>query len=331
MAVLPPLSSFRSALIVKPSSLGDIVHTLPAVHLIKHAHPHLHIRWIANPEWLPLIQGADCVDETIEFPRKRFRGLAALPRYVSWAREFRRNASAGPEIVLDFQGLLRSAFISRASGSRTIVGLSDAREGARHFYHHTVTVDPAAHAVDRYLAMPEAFGINVDRHRLHWPLPPGEPVTGSNLPNDFVLVHPWSRGEGKSLSPAVLNALLEALAPRPVVLVGKCDSLPESLPAHVCDLANQTTLAQLIWLMRRAAWNISVDSGPMHIAAAVNDHTLGIHTWSDPRKVGPYNPRALVWKASCVASRQEFSDADCQEHSQITEAAVPAILQAISR
>lgn len=329
MAALPPLSSFRSALIVKPSSLGDIVHTLPAVHLIKQAHPHLHLRWIANPEWLPLIQGAPCVDEVIEFPRRQFRGLAGLNRLRKWGLKFAKLPRETPEISLDFQGLLRSAFICRVSGSPAKVGLSDAREGARFFYNHVVEVDASSHAVDRYLAMPEAFGISVDRNHLHWPLPPGEPITELNIPKDFVLVHPWSRGEGKSLSPAVLSALLDALAPRPIVLVGRCEATPENLPAHVFDLSNKTTLAQLIWLMRRAAWNISVDSGPMHIAAAVNDRTLGIHTWSDPRKVGPYNPKALVWKSGRITTRSALTDEECRTEMLFGEAAVGDLLQVL--
>lgn len=330
MAALPDLREFRSALIVKPSSLGDIVHTLPAVHLIKQAHPHLHIRWIANPEWLPLIRGAACVDETLEFPRKRFRGLAALPRYVEWAKEFRRHPKMEPEIVLDFQGLLRSAFISRASGSHPIIGLSDSREGAGYLHDHIIAVDSGSHAVDRYLSVPEAFGIRVDRSDLHWPLPDGEPVTSSNLPANFVLVHPWSRGEEKSLDLDALQALLNTLAPRPVVLVGVTADVPPTLPPNVINLANATSLAQLIWLMRRAAWNISVDSGPMHIAAAVNDRTLGLHTWSDPRKVGPYNPKALVWKAGRIAPRSEFNESECMSHHAIGVEAAAAIARYVT-
>ena len=76
--MLPSLRDFRSALIVKPSSLGDIVHTLPAVHALRQAHPHLKLRWLANTEWTPLIQGSPLIDEVIPFPRKQFRGLAGL-------------------------------------------------------------------------------------------------------------------------------------------------------------------------------------------------------------------------------------------------------------
>jgi heptosyltransferase I len=330
MAALPPLSGFRSALIVKPSSLGDIVHTLPAIHLIKEAHPALRIRWIANPEWLPLIQGAPCVDETTTFPRAHLRGWAALPRWLSWARQFRGSRSRTPEIALDFQGLLRSALICRASGADCIVGLSDAREGATLFHQHRVTVDAAAHAVERYLMLPRAFGIPVDTSSLHWPLPAGEPMAEmAHLP-PFVLVHPWSRGQGKSLSSAALEALLKALAPRPVVLVGKCAEPPTQLPQHVHNLANATSLAQLIWLMRRADWNISVDSGPMHIAAAVSDRTIGIHSWSDPRKVGPFNPAALVWKAGRLASRKDFSAEECQQDTAFAAGHVTELVARLS-
>ena len=62
------------------------------------------------------------------------------------------------------------------------------------------------------------------------------------------------------------------------------------------NLLNRTTLLELIWLIRRAQWVVSVDSGPMHMAAALTANLLSIHTWSDPRLVGPYQAEAWVWK-----------------------------------
>jgi ADP-heptose:LPS heptosyltransferase len=92
--------------------------------------------------------------------------------------------------------------------------------------------------------------------------------------------------------------------------------------AHINDFSHRTTLPELIWVLRQARWVISVDSGPMHIAAGVNDRTLGIHTWSDPRKVGPYNPRAWVWKAGRIAHRTDFTPAEStQERSVAVQAA----------
>ena len=85
------------------------------------------------------------------------------------------------------------------------------------------------------------------------------------------------------------------------------------------DLTGRTTLPELIWLMRRARACVSVDSGPMHIAAAVNDRTLGLHTWTDPRKVGPYNASAWVWKAARIAHRGEFSEEECMKDAHVAE------------
>jgi ADP-heptose:LPS heptosyltransferase len=326
---LPDLKHYRSVLIVKPSSLGDIVHTLPSVALLRQAYRHLRIRWIANPEWLPLLEGSSCVDETIPFPRRKLRGIAAPLHYTHWASEFRELPREDPELILDFQGLFRSAMIANARGSRPIIGLSDAREGASFFCDNIIPVDPAAHAVDRYLCLPAALGVTRGPDPLPWPLPEGTPPADS-LPEDYVLLHPWSRGEGKSMPADALARFIEVLAPRPIVLVGMTQEPVASLPRHVTSLVNQTSLAQLIWLMRKARWNISVDSGPMHIAAAVNPRTLGIHTWSDPRKVGPYCEEALVWKAGRVAHRREFTRLECQSERAFVEADVEAAVQVLS-
>lgn len=322
---LPSLRNFRSLLIVKPSSLGDIVHTLPAVHAIRQAYPDLRLRWIANAEWTPLLNGSAIVDEVIPFPRKTFRGIGGLVRAAKWARQWRRTAREEPEIILDFQGLLRSALICRARGSRPVVGLSDAREGAGAFYDHIVPVEAAAHAVDRYLELPRALGIEIEKRSLEFPLPEGTRPAGLPETGDWIVVHPWSRGAGKALEPAVLQTLCDSLAPHPVVLVGIPGDAPIPRGSHLTDLSNRTTLAELIWLLRRACFNISVDSGPMHIAAAVNASTLGIHTWTDPRKVGPYDPRAWVWKAGQIARRADLSAETCLTTRVVTAADASAI------
>lgn len=317
---LPSLADFQSAMIVKPSSLGDIVHTLPAVQAIKAAYPHLQLRWLANTEWTPLLQGSPLLEEVIPFPRKQFRGFSGMLAMRQWRKTWRQMPRGNPEIVLDFQGLLRSGFLSKSRGSRAIVGLSDSREGARFFHDHVIPVNAAGHAVDRYLSLPRAFGIEIDAANLNFPLAEGTRPAGWPEREDLILVHPWSRGEGKSLSPQTLQALCTALAPHPVVLVGMTSEKTLPQGSHIVDFSNRTTLAELIWVLRQAQFVISVDSGPMHMAAAVNDATLGIHTWSDPRQVGPYNPRAWVWKSGRIAHRADFTAAQCDASQQVTEA-----------
>ena len=322
-----------SILIVKPSSLGDIVHSLPAVDAIRKAYPTVKLRWIANTEWMPLLENSPILDEVLEFPRKKFRGLAAIGRIMKWAGDWRASGrSAAPEWVLDFQGLLRSALISKDRGSGPIIGLSDAREGASWFYTLTVPVNTGAHAVDRYLELPRALGIPVPLpSEVSFPLPIGTRPNG--WPDDEqppIVVHPWSRGQGKSLTDTQLQQLCDQLTPCRVVIVGRSEGQPAPSGDHIVDLSNQTSLPELIWVMREATWCISVDSGPMHIASAVNPRTLGIHTWSDPRKVGPYHPACFVWKSGRIAHRDEFSESECISREPIDEAAMEAIAQFVT-
>lgn len=285
-------SAVNSLLVVKPSSLGDIVHTLPAVQLLVARHPHISVRWVANTEWTPLLTGHPDIDEVIPFPRKEMRGLAAPLKFWKWSRQLREPRA--PDLTLDFQGLLRSALIARRSGAPLVAGLSDAREGARHLYHRIAAVDPKAHAVDRYLSLIAALGITIP-DAVETRLPRGK-KPAADVPEDFILLHPFSRGDGKSLSSHHVRLLCEEMAPLPIVIAGRRDAPLTGLPKNAVDLLNQTSLTELIWLMERADFTVSVDSGPMHMAAAINDRLLGIHTWSNPTKVGPYRKTAHVWK-----------------------------------
>lgn len=286
----------RSILVVKPSSLGDVVHTLPAVARVREAHPQATITWLINPEWAPLLRGNPDIDHVHIFPRSELRGWKTATGLLPWLRETRRLR---PDFALDFQGLLRSALIARVSGAGRVIGMSDGREGSRLFYHESACVDRKSHAVERYLRLAAAAGAT-EEGELRFPLPSGDALPNFDVDQQFVVLHPFARGSGKSLSAAVISAFCAELAPRRVVIVGRGGAQPPQCD-NAIDLTNQTTLLQLVWLLRHAQWTISVDSGPMHIAAAVNDRLISIHTWTDPHRVGPYNSNAWVWKNGAVA------------------------------
>ncbi len=278
-------------LIIKPSSLGDIIHTLPAVAAIRDASPDSEITWVINPEWAPLLRGNRDIDHVHIFPRGEFRGLGAPGRLWPWIRETRQLR---PEVALDFQGLLRSALIAKISGAKTILGMSDAREGSRLFYHQIARVNRQEHAVDRYLKLSETFGAPA-QDSMRFPIPSGDPLRRFDPFPGFVVLHPHARGRSKSIGTTVIQEFCRALAPARVIIVGKSNR-KFSVPENCVDLSNQTTLLQLVWLLRKAAFVISVDSGPMHIAAAVTTNLISIHTWTEPSLVGPYNTAATVWK-----------------------------------
>jgi len=278
-------------LIIKPSSLGDVVHALPAVALVRDAHPDTEITWVINPEFTPLLRGNPDVEHVHVFPRGEFRGLGAPRSLRPWLKITRQLQ---PDLALDFQGLLRSALIGKISGAKEIYGMSDAREGARWFYDRVAKVNRRDHAVERYLKLAECAGATVGA-ALRCPFPTGDMLPRFDEHPPFILLHPFARGHGKSLSNGVIEEFCRAFAPTRVVVVGQSDRKIDT-PGNCIDLTNQTSLLQLIRLIRVARFIISVDSGPMHIAAAVTDRLLSIHTWTDPRRVGPYNPDAWVWK-----------------------------------
>jgi len=314
----------HSILIIKPSSLGDIVHTLPAVALIRETYPRADITWVINPEFAPLLRGNPAVDHVHLFPRSDFVGLGAPRSFGPWWKSTRELR---PDLALDFQGLLRSALIAKISGAKQIYGLSDGREGSRLFYHRVATANQE-HAVKRYLKLAELAGAEVGR-ALEYQLPSGDPLPRFDEYPPFILLHPFARGGGKSLSRAVIEEMCRAFAPTRVVVVGKAQQKVRSLDNCV-ELTNQTTLLQLIRLIRSARFVISVDSGPMHIAAAVSDNLLSIHTWTDPRRVGPYNPDAWIWKHGQIVRVRELETTRLKRrgrHFKVKD--VPAIAELV--
>lgn len=290
------LSDCERILLVKPSSLGDIVHTLPAAAAIARAAPQARIDWLVNAEWRPLIEGAPFLHKAIPFPRRELRGLAGLWRGRRWADQNLRGSAY--DLAVDFQGLFRSAYLARRSRARHIAGFQHSREGARWFYDLAVPVADwdHCHAVARNLRLAAALG--ADSSRIDFPFPPGNaPAALPEVPAGAVLLHPWSRGAGKSLSDPEIAELATALAPLPVLLVGVPERLsPAVWPENVVDLSGKTSLAELIHLIRAAAWTLSVDSGPMHLAAGLTDRVLALHTWSNPAMVGPCRPGAWIWR-----------------------------------
>lgn len=300
----PPVpQSFSRILIVKPSSLGDVVHTLPSARALKKALPDAEIRWIVNTEWAPLLAGNPDLAEVIEFPRSRFRGLGRTGDLLRWLRGLARLK---PDLALDFQGLFRSAVFARASGARRIHCLSNAEFLNRWSAHRVVPMRRDEHAVDRYLRMVSDLGFNIQRP-VEFPMPAGERPARFASDAPYVLLHPFSRGEGKSLSPEVVRDLCERLAPASVVIAGRAPVTLAPLP-NVLNLLNETSLSGLIWLIRNARFVLSVDSGPMHIAAAITPRLLSIHTWSDPRLVGPYEPQAWIWKGGEIFRKKDLTE-----------------------
>ena len=311
------LSACERILIVKPSSLGDIVHTLPAAEALHRAAPQAKIDWLVNTEWCPILEGVPFLNRLIPFPRRELKGITGLLRGARWAgKELRPQ---GYDLAIDFQGLLRSAFLARRTGAAAVAGFRNSREGASLFYDLRAQVPDwnRRHAVDRNLAL--AAFLDADIANPAFIFPPGEAT--QDLPTLSVppiLLHPFSRGVGKSLSVPEVVELCELLAPYPVLLVG----IPEKpvtvrWPENVVDLLGRTSLPGLIALIRLAAWTVSVDSGPMHLAAGLTDRVLSLHTWSNPAMVGPWRSDAWIWRESRIVQVRDLKPDEFPERRDL--------------
>ncbi len=147
--------------------------------------------------------------------------------------------------------------------------------------------------------------------------PPGRSPAGfPELPR-FILLHPFARGSGKSVSQKFIAAFCRECAPYPVVIAGQGELQP--VPPNGVDLLNKTSLREFLWLAGAARFVVSVDSGPMHMAAAITPELLSIHTWSDPRLVGPFSEKVFIWQGG------EIRPQDLSPSASIGEARTPSV------
>ena len=284
-------------LLVKPSSLGDVIHALPVVSAIHGHWPESRISWVIHPAWRSLVEGHPGVSATVLFPREKFRGPSGWLRSIAWMKLLRDSK---PDLAIDLQGLLRSAWFARISGAGRVVGLSDAREGARLFHGETAAVRSSDHAVTRLTGVLPLLGIPVPQEPEFF-LPEGVLPGGFATDTPYAVLHPFARGEGKSLNDVEIRAFARGLADQRIVLVGR-GKAPADLPPNVEDWSNRTDLLGLTAILRSASFVVSTDSGPMHLAAALRPAgTLAIHLWSDPLRVGPCFPESWVWKNGRIA------------------------------
>lgn len=300
------ISPPRRILLVKPSSMGDVIHALPMVAALHEAWPETAIHWLIQPVWSDLVQGHPGVKQLLFFPRENFRGLKGGIKSLIWARSLRHSK---PDWAIDLQGLLRSALMARCSGAKKIIGLDNAREGASFFYDAVANVEKKEHAVNQLLAVLDLFDIPR-------PIEPQFILPEGHLPTDFlvlrpfVILHPYARGSGKDLTQEQIITFSKSLKNVPVVVVGKGKRMRD-LPCNVLDWTNRTTLLELIGIFRKASFIVSSDSGPMHLAAALQPtKTLAIHRWSDPLRVGPWSDEAWVWKNGNILSVSKLSEKD---------------------
>jgi heptosyltransferase I len=262
-------------LIVRLSSMGDVIHTLPAAASLKHSIPGSRVTWLIRPRWAPLLAGNRDVDEVIPVAR-------SLAASFSEARRLRARHF---DLAVDFQGLIQSAALAAGVKANLLVGFDRkcVRERPAALFYSTEIDTRATHAVDRNLELAAGAGATQLLHT--FPLPAGT-LEGSLPEGKFVLTSPLA-GWGAKQWPLEYWSQLAALLDMPLVVNGPPDAahvLEQIRGAHV----HLSGLPGLIDATRRAHAVIGVDSGPLHLAAALAKPGIAIFGPTNPARHGPY-------------------------------------------
>ncbi len=329
-------------LVVKISSLGDVLHAFPAVRLLAETFPGSSIDWLVGAPFAEILRYHPDVSGTIVFPRKELSSPLGFPgalvRLLSGVRRERYDH------VIDFQGLIRSALCARIARAADVCGFADPREKmAALLYGRRIAVEPEhVHAVDRNLRMvSKAFGfefrkagfpLHVDggaRERVIRLLEQEEWGSADSAP--IVGICPGARWETKQWPPgffADFAAAVASLNPgvRFVVLGSSsekrlCEKLVEKCGGlEVVNLCGRTSLCELVEAIRVCRCLACNDSGPMHIAAALGVPAAAMFGPTDPAKTGPYGENHLVYQPAldCIKCFGRYCyGRDCQCHRSL--------------
>jgi lipopolysaccharide heptosyltransferase I len=319
-----PLDEYpaRRIVLIKPSALGDIVHSLPVLGALRQRYPDAHIAWVVNRTYAPLLAGHPDLDETIAFDRNALRqgwmgSVLTTMRFLSRLRSMRFD------LAIDLQGLLRTGVMALATGATRRVGLASAREGAARAYTDVVSDNNQGHAVDRYWTVAEALGVAtktisflvpVDPAQTQWALAQLEAA-----PRPWVMLAVGARWQTKRWPVEHFATLMQQAQRRfggSAVFLGGPDEklavqdVARRLLGPVRDLTGRTTLPELAAVLKLADLMIANDTGPLHLAAALGRPVVAPFTCTQVRLTGPYGQltRAIETEVWCRGSLRKTCD-----------------------
>lgn len=280
----------NNILIVRLGAMGDIIHALPGVALLKQGFPSAKIGWVVEPKWAPLIAGNGLVDRVVLFHRRQ---------PGTWIRTRKELRELRYDLAVDFQGLIKSALVAHFAAPERIFGFGPGRvrEAPAGWFYSTRVETSTVHVVDQAIELAGAAA-GVARSAATFALPAGAPE-GTLPTGPFVLACPLAGWTSKQWPLEYYKALARMIRERlrmPMVLNGA----PGSLPAVSWAERHESGIAGLIDATRRAALVIGVDSGPLHLAAALGKCGVAVFGPTDPARNGPCGGDFEVFRASGV-------------------------------
>ena len=307
---------FRRILIIKPSAVGDIVRTLPVLTALRRRWSDAHIAWLVARHCSEVLAGHPALNQVIYFDRKAYasvgRDLSITQAFTGFLRELR---GCRFDLVIDIQGLFRSGFFSLATGAGVRIGRGDSREFTGFFYTHRAAVDERRmHAIVLNAGMVAPLGVKVEPSTSDLYISP-EARTGAarvlrseglEAGEPYAVIAPGSNWETKNWPAARFGHVAAGLRRRwglraVVVGTGGQAGMAEEIRGQepsVIDLCGKSTLAELVAVIAGARIVVANDSGPMHIADALDIPLVGLFGPTRPEIVGPFRRTDGVIRAT---------------------------------
>ncbi len=329
---------------MKPSSLGDVVHTLPLVHALKRCFPSCHIGWIIQEALRAIPDSDPAVDEIIpiSIPSTSDPGagawsvVRAATATVTTLRRLRTRFRDRPyDFVLDLHASFRSGLLGATNPNGVRIGFADAKELNPLFQQHKVDPGPeTVHAVDKNMAFAEYLQCAPDAADFRIISNPAGAQraraflaeAGKSQYDRLVYANPAARWETKLWNIKAWAALADLLTERAgasVIFAGSPDDISHIkkitalMKQNALVAAGRMNLADAVALMELCSVYVGVDSGPMHVAAFAGIPVVALFGPTDPAKVGPYGPgHKVIQKADlgCLACRKRrCNDRKCLE------------------
>ncbi len=336
-------------LILKPSSLGDVIHALPVLRLLKLRYRAAEIFWWIDSALAPLIAGDCDLTGIVRFERRRWGKPQHWPemlRSIRWLR------AQNFDLVIDLQCLARSGAFAWLARGKFLIGLDEAREGANALYDVAVPrKNFHTHAVDWYLSVLPPLGVPVHKN-FDW-LPERKEISAevkrkwfgeksilhpqsSILHPRLILLQPGARWENKRWPAEHFGELIRTLgekfpAARFAVLGSKDDAalgekISQAAPEKVLNLCGATSLLEMIEWVRRGDLLITNDTGPMHVAAAIGRPLLALFGPTEPSRTGPYGQLENVLRIDLPCSPCMKSDCHFSKPEECLRALPPALV-----
>lgn len=289
-----PGAGIYKILIVKPSALGDIVHSLPFLNAIKDCFADAEIHWVVGRGLEGLLANHPQITRLWVIDKTMWKKLSRFKTTIGEMNElFKSLQGERYDLVVDLQGLFRSGFIAAAAKSKRCIGFKEAREGSGMFYTDTVEGGRDAHAIDRYMKIAAYLGCGTGGIKYVFPPLPSLQSLNLGLPPSYAVISP-SAGKEANRWPAERFGELAARLPiKSVVVSGKSDShiadrVKELSKGNAISLAGKTDLLSLASVIKGAKFMVSNDTGPMHIAAAFDIPVFALFGPANPVRTGPY-------------------------------------------